>query len=572
MADRTTVAGYLLSRLREVGIRHIFGVPGDYNLGFLDHLAHDPAIEWVGTCNELGAAYAADGYARLRGAGAVLTTFGVGELSAINGVAGAFAEQVPVVAITGAPSLASRRSGGLLHHTLGTSDFTVFRRMYEPLTAAQGHLMGEESPREIDRVLSVYLAQRLPVYLTLPVDVAERPVDGPSTPLCRNEPASDPDSLAEAVDASVALLEASQRPVVLPGIGIDRAGLRAELRTLLETTGYPFATFAMDKGLLEETHPQFLGLYGGALSDERVRRRIEEADAVMAIGTLMTDLNTGQFSAKLDPARLVDVHTRQVRVRGALYHRVAMGDFLRALAPRLQRRNQGIAGFLPRGPQPGAGGNGRLEPRNAAPITQARLWPRIAAFLREDDVVVADAGTSVFGVIGLPFPKGVTFLSQLLWASIGFSVGALLGASIAAPKRRALLFVGDGAFQVTGQELATMLRHRLTPIVFVINNSGYTTERVIRAPGEGYHSVPSWEYHRIPEVFGSGGWGVRVRTEGELETALSTVEREPGRLSLVEVVVDRMDAPEALRRFGKATAEMNGYGSRGGVRVPVTSA
>ena len=558
MTVKTTVGGYLLARLQEVGIRHVFGVPGDYNLGFLDRLAHDPGMEWVGTRTELNAAYAADGYARLRGAGAILTTFGVGELSAINGVAGSFAEHVPVVAITGAPSLASQRSGGLLHHTLGTSDFTVFTRMYEPITVAQAHLTGEDDPREIDRVLSVGLAQRLPVYLTLPSDVVDQQVDGASAPLRVSDGTSDPAALAEAADAVVTLLEAAERPVVLTGVGIDRAGLRADLRKVLETTGYPFATLAMAKGLLEESHPQFLGLYDGALSDEGIRRRIEEADGVLAIGTLMTDFNTGEFSARLDPERLIDVQSQLVHVRRALYPRVAMRDLLRAITPRLRRRDLAPPGSPTGQSRAGGGGNGRFEPHPSAPITQARFWPRIAAFLREDDIVVAETGTSIFGIIGLPFPKGVTFLSQLLWASIGYSVGALLGAGIAAPKRRALLFVGDGAFQLTGQELATMLRHHLTPVIFVINNSGYTTERVIHGPTEEYHAVPPWQYHRLPQVLGTGGWGIRVRTEGELEVALATVERERGRLSLIEVVVDPMDAPEALRKFGKAAAALMG--------------
>jgi pyruvate decarboxylase/indolepyruvate decarboxylase len=430
--------------------------------------------------------------------------------------------------------------------------------MYEPITVAQAHLTGEDGPREIDRALSVCLAERRPVYLTLPSDVVDQPVDGASAPLRVTDGTSDPAALAEAADAVVALLEAAERPVALSGIGIDRAGLRAELRTLLERTGYPFATLAMAKGLLEESHPQFLGLYDGALSDEGVRCRIEEADGVLAIGTLMTDFNTGEFSARLDPERLIDVQGHLTRVRHALYPRVAMRDLLHAVTPRLRRRDGARPGATVRLSGAGGGGNGRFASHPSAPLTQARFWRRMAAFLQEDDLVVAEAGTSIFGIIGLPFPKGVTFLSQLLWASIGYSVGALLGAGMAAPSRRALLFVGDGAFQLTGQELSTMLRRHLTPIIFVLNNSGYTTERVIHGPTEAYHAIPPWQYHRLPEVLGAGGWGIRVRTEGELDAALATAEGERGRLSLIEVVLDPMDAPDALRKFGKAAAELMG--------------
>ena len=551
MPSRMTVGDYLLCRLQELKVGHVFGVPGDYNLGFLDRLARHSDLRWVGTRTELNAAYAADGYARVRGLGALLTTYGVGELSALNGVAGAYAEQVPVVAITGAPSLASQRAGRLLHHTLGTGDFAVFGRRDEAVTAAHAYLTEANAVREIDRVLASGLQAQRPVYLQLPADVVDREIGAPAMPLRVPEEASDPEALREAVDAVVTLLNRAERPVLLPGFGIERHGLHDEVRRLLAATAYPFAALAMDKGLLEESHPQFLGLYLGTLRDDGVRQRVEAADAVLLIGALLTDFNTGGFSARLEPGRRIEVQPRETRVGRAVFAHVAMRDLLRAITPRLRRRAVAAErGAAPLGsaPRPGA-------PRVAVPITQAAFWDRMAAFLRENDLVLAEAGSAMFGILGVPLPNRVKLLSQPFWASVGYAMGACLGASLAAPGRRTVLFVGDGSFQCAAPELSTMLQHGLAPVIFVLNNGGYSIERTLRSPLQYYHGIPAWDYARLPDVLGLGGWGVRVRTTGELETALATVARE-WRLALIEVMLEPLDVPDTARRFGEAAVRM----------------
>ena len=149
-----TVSDYLLQRLNEIGINHLFGVPGDFNLAFLDRVIAHPRLAWVGCANELNAAYAADGYARSQGAAALLTTFGVGELSAINGTAGSYAEYLPVIHIVGAPSQQAQRRGDLIHHSLGDGDFSHFLRMQREVTVAQAALTADNACAEIDRVIT----------------------------------------------------------------------------------------------------------------------------------------------------------------------------------------------------------------------------------------------------------------------------------------------------------------------------------------------------------------------------------------------------------------------------------
>ena len=544
-----TVGDYLVLRLGQIGIKHIFGVAGDYNMEFLDFIVNQPGIELVTTCNELNAAYAADGYGRINGIAALVTTFGVGELSAINGIAGAYDEHVPVVAITGSPATKIQSSGALVHHTLGTGDFSMFAQMYEKVTAAQAYLTPENATAEIDRVLGICLLKKLPVYISLPMDVATHEVAAPldlfESPVLQSDRAT----LASAVDASVTMLGKAEKPVILADVGVDRYRLHQELRDLLAATGYPYATLSMGKGLLEETHPQFIGIYNGAISEEYVRRRIEEADCVLSIGALMTDFNTGKFSAKLDPSRTIEVHGQYIKIESAAYNNVAIQDFLPALSKRLQHRNAEKLDLKPAVENLDAGFTTEFQPNSTATITQQRFWQRLAHFLKEDDIVVAETGTCLFAAAVVPLPKKTTFVGQVLWGSIGYSLGSLLGCCVAAPQRRSILLIGDGSFQMTAQELSTILRHDLKPIIFLINNDGYTIERDIHGAKMPYNDIARWNYQKLPEVFADNGWGIKVSTEAELESALQTAEQCRDKLAFIEVVMDKMDSPEILLKM-----------------------
>ncbi|MGF2035591.1 MAG: alpha-keto acid decarboxylase family protein [Nostoc sp. CmiVER01] len=551
-----TVSDYLLLRLEQIGIKHIFGVAGDYNMEFLDYIVNHNSIELIPTCNELNASYAADGYGRLNGIAALVTTFGVGELSAINGVAGAYAEHVPVVAITGAPATKIQALGSLVHHTLGTGDFSIFARMYQQVTVAQAYLTNENAATEIDRVLGICLLKKLPVYISIPMDVALNEVSAPSENFIPPVFQSDGATIAEIVDVSVNILEKASQPIILADIGVARYHLHEQLRELLTATGYPYATMNMGKGLLEETHPQFIGIYNGAASQESVRKRIEQADCVLTIGALMTDFNTGKFSAKLDPSQTIEVHGHYVKVKHALYNNVAMADVLSALSQRLQRRDPQTLNFKSAAENLDAGFIMPMEGGSSAPITQQYFWHRFAHFLQEDDIIVAETGTCLFGVSIVPLPKGATFVGQVLWGSIGYSVGSLLGcalakptAGIAASQRRSILLVGDGSFQMTAQELSTILRYNLKPIIFLINNDGYTIERDIHGERMPYNDIQPWNYHQLPKVFAGNGWGIKVSTESQLDKALQTAQQNRDQLAFIEVVMDKMDSPEVLLKM-----------------------
>ena len=546
-----TVAEYLLTRLKEIGVDHLFGVPGDFVLGFLNQVLKSD-LQYVGTCNELNAAYAADGYARIRGIGAFSSTYGVGELSAVNGVAGAFAERVPVVVITGSPATSNFRTRPLLHHTLG--DYQIPLRIYEKITAASTQLVSADTaPAEIDRVLSACLSHQQPVYISLPSDVVMMTCQRPNAFLFPTPAPSDQEALGEAITEALGMLDTAQKPVVVAGVELIRFKLQQAFAGLLDKTGFPYVTMMLGKAVLSEHHPQFIGLFEGDRSRDYVRNRVESADCVLQLGALMTDLNTGGFTTNLDDSKTICANIHSVKIKHHYYKNVHLHDFIFGLTEKLSHREPetleiqcATQGCVHRRTEP-------YRPHATNPLTIKRFFDRMSHFLKNDSIVIAETGVSLFSAAEMLMPEGTTFIGQAFYGSIGYTVGATLGAAMAAQDRQAVLFVGDGSFQVTCQDLSTMIRNHLKPVIFLMNNDGYTIERVIS--DRPYNDIQPWHYHRLVDVFG-GGLGLDVRTEGELEEALSKAVNADG-LVFIEIHTGRLDCPESLRSAGRSMAKIN---------------
>lgn len=549
--SKITVAEYLLTRLKQIGLDHLFGVPGDFVLGFFNQVL-DSDVSYVGTCNELNAAYAADGYARIRGIGAFATTFGVGELSALNGVAGAFAERVPVVAITGAPATINFSTRPLLHHTLG--DYQIPLKMYEKITVASTQLSsGATAPDEIDRVLSACLYHQQPVYISIPSDVVTMKCNRPDAFMFPVHAPSDPDALKEAINETLSMLDKAERPVVIGGVELIRFKLQADFADLLDKTGFPYVTMMLGKTVLSEQHPQFIGLFEGDRSRDYVRERVESADCILQLGELMTDFNTGGFTTRLDDLKTISANIRSVKIKHHYYENVYLRDFILGLTAKLARRDaatlaiqHAVDGCVHRHTE-------AYLPDAQQALTIKRFFDRMSHFVEKDNIVVAETGVSLFSVAEMLMPEGATFIGQTFYGSIGYTVGATLGISMAAQERRVVLFVGDGAFQETCQDLSTMIRYGLKPVIFLLNNDGYTIERVI--VDRAYNDIQPWKYHKLVDVFG-GGLGLDVCTEGELEDALDKAVSADS-LVFIEIHTGRMDCPEALRSAGRSMAKIN---------------
>ncbi len=550
--ETMTVGKYLVKRLEQAGVRHIFGVPGDYVLRFYDDLEAS-RIRVVGNCNELNAGYAADAYARLNGIGAVCVTYGVGGFSLLNAAVGAFAERVPLIILSGGPKVSEHRHHHLLHHTIG--DLNLQSDIYKKIAAASAILLNpEEAPRQIDETIAACLRYRRPVYIEIPTDVVTMSCKAPAGVFSADTVIpSDPESLEEAVNEAAGMLEHAKAPAVLAGVESHRLGIREELQALIDHAGYPFATTLLGKTVIPEKHPQFCGVYNGAVGPEAARAAVEDADVLLSLGALMTDINLGVGTARLDASRMIVANSDKVRVKHHVYEQVSLRDFINGLRAKLAKRAPDLAKIE----HPSKRVKKDFTPVPGAKITLARFYERIGRFLAKGHVIIADAGDSLFCASELFLPEGVEFIGQAFYLSIGYSVPAALGAQLASGERRPLVFVGDGAFQMTAQEISTLIRQKLGPVIFLMNNSGYTIERVIE---DGlYNDIQDWKYHLLPGVFG-GGWGCEVRTEGDLEQALKKAGDRPGELAFVEVHLDKMDCSETLRKLGKALNRVNAGG------------
>ncbi|MFG1416406.1 thiamine pyrophosphate-binding protein [Xanthobacter sp. V0B-10] len=533
-----TVIQHVLERLKAIGIRDVFGVPGDYAFPVNDAICNDPSLRWIGCANELNAAYAADGYARIKGMAALCTTYGVGELSAINGIAGAYAEHLPIFHLVGMPKMSVQHSRAAMHHTLGDGEYGIFARMSEPVVCASAILTPQNVAYETERLIAQALYHRRPVYMAFPADFADAPVLSTAAPF--SPPASDPAKLEAAVAAILAALKDAGTACVLPGVVIHRCGLVGEMQAIIDRSGLPFATMFMDKSVLNEQQPGFVGMYDGAIMTEDVRAFVESRDLVLVIGSLATDFNTGAFTSRLDPARTIDIAHHHVRVGARTYDNVELPDVLAALAGGVTKRDWPLIPATSLGGKSGSG---------ADPITVEALYPRWAEFLKPEDMVVAETGTVSMGLGFALMPKGARFYNQTLWGSIGWATPAAVGAAVAAPEGRVVLLTGEGSHQLTAQEIGQFGRLGLKPVIFVLNNNGYLIERLLcKDPEIAYNDIAPWRYTALPHAFGCEGWfTARVTTCAELDAALEEAGKAE-RGAYVEVVTDTYAAsPLALK-------------------------
>ena len=547
MTDRKmTVGRYLVRRLEQFNLKHAFGVPGDYVLRFLD-LIEESSIDLVNTCSELNAGYAADGYARIAGLGCVCITYGVGGFSVYNAVAGAFAERVPLVLISGGPrlSLRGRLHPFLLHHTIG--DMNLQQRIFEPITQAAVVLHNPvQAASQIDEALAACIRHSRPVYIEIPADMVDEGCKPPGPWDADMTLHLDEEVLKEAADETLSLIASATRPAILAGVEVCRCSAQEEMLEIIDRTGFPVATTALGKGVIPEHTPTFVGTYFGALANEETRSIIEGADLLLCLGAWMSDIDLGGYTAKLDSGRMIVANSERVQIRHHVYDHVPLKEFLTALGSSLSS-----TGPIARAAttHPFAALDKPYLPSPEAGITTDRFWERMNHFICDDHIIVSDTGSCSFDALKLCLPQKADYICQSFYASIGYGIPACLGAKLAAPAARPVVFVGDGAFQMTGQELSTIIRRNHNPVIFLLNNDGYQIERVIY--DNLYNDLQAWDYTLIPEAYG-GKKGHLVRTEGDLESVLRLAALHTDELIFVEVRLSRMDFSETLRKMGES--------------------
>ncbi len=543
-----TLTEYLFQRLRELGVGCTFGIPGDFVLPVYA-VQEEVGMRTVVCAHEPGVGFAADGYARFRGLGVALVTYGPGALNTINPVACAYAEQSPVLVVSGGPEVSLRRPDLHLHHVIKT--FESQWRIYREVTVNAAILDDPAAaPETIDRVLRNVVAAKRPGYLEIPRDRVTAAVAEPSGPLLVRPDARTSEAVAaagaidEAVDEIGSMLQAASRPVLYVGVGIRRHGLTDSVVRLAERIGVPVVTDLLGKAAFPESHPQFVGVYLGALGDPGVHALLDHSDCVLGIGVVATDLGTGFWTQHIDPRARVMIELDSVQVRYHRYDGVPIVNVVAALLERLPaaRRPSPFQYGTPQVPDIGA----------TAPEARAAQPPGLLRVAEVIDVLrgldqsrysfVADVGDSWF--VGLELRADV-FVAAGFYSSMGFAVPAALGAGLAEPSRRPFVIVGDGAFQMTGTELATHVNLGLRTIVLLVNNGGYGMLEAIDRPRR-YYERRGWDYLALARSLGAEA--ERVSGPGELAAALARAEAAPGAY-LIEAFTARDDLSPVIARI-----------------------
>lgn len=552
---QTTIGDFIIDRLKAIGISEIIGVPGDFNLSFLEQIEAAEGIRFVGACNELNAAYAADGYARQKDVGCLLTTYGVGELSALNGIAGARAEHVPLVSLAGAPPQYATEFRWNLHHSLADGDFANMLDSIAPFTEVATRVSPMNVVEEFDRALHTCLREKRPVHIQIPSDITHLTIEVPDEPFSTELAPSDPERLNAAADYVLEHLAKAKDPIILIDQDTNRHGFTEKFRAIIDKAQLPYSQLSSGKAILSERHPLFIGTYNGAASAPGVQERIEKSDFLVTTNPRFIEVNSGSFTHNLAEARVYNFGDQHVNADGKFFVGINTLELLDVLLERIPAAETSASTAFE--PEP-------FEPNSDAPLTQERIWPQMLGFIQDDDVVIAEAGTSNIGLGQQRMPEGVQYINSTIWGSIGFTLPCVLGSQLANPERRHVLFIGDGSFQLTAQELSTILRQDLKPIIVLVNNDGYTIERFILGMEREYNEIQMWDYTALPKAFMKDTTmeSYVASTEGELAQALEDIAAHPERGAFLEVRLDPFDAPKGLQAFGPQTADFD-FGPRG---------
>lgn len=544
MQGTTTIGSAVIERLHQLGVRHIFGIPGDYVLSLYQLLEASP-IRHIGTTREDCAGFAADAYARINGIGAVCVTYCVGGLNCVNAIACAYAERSPVVLLTGSPGLSERIRTPYMHHMV--RDFSTQREVFEKITVAAVSLDDPSTAeREMDRAFAALLRYRRPIYLEIPRDLVHAPLPAPLRPLCLDDEPSDPAALEEAIGEVRSMLAAARRPCILAGAEIGRFGLHDDLTRLVERLNVPIASTLLGKSVIREDHPLHVGIYGGLIARDEVQQFVNESDCLLILGSILSDVeDLDAQSPLLTEGRTIHATADRVAIKHHRYETIRFQDFVRALG------RASLSSFSSR-PLPAQAQTAEPALAPTAPITLQGLFHHLDSILDKNMLVIADVGESLFAAADLHVHRRFEFLSPAYYTSMGFAVPAAVGASCADPSLRPIVLVGDGAFQMTGSELSTCVRYGQAPIVIILNNRGYSTEReILEGP---FNDVHEWRYERICDLIG-GGVGSRIATQGEFERALAAALADSGHLHVLNVLLDPADRSPGMVRLARRLGE-----------------
>ncbi len=544
MLQRSTIGSAVIERLHQLGVRHIFGIPGDYVLSLYQLIERSP-ITHIGTTREDCAGFAADAYARINGIGAACVTYCVGGLNTVNAIACAYAERSPVVLLTGSPGLSERIRMPYMHHMV--REFSTQRDVFERMTVAAVSLDDPlTAEREMDRAFAALLRYRRPIYIEIPRDLVHTPLGAPLKPLCLDDGVSDPAALEEAIAEVRTMLSSAKRPAILAGAEIGRFGLQDHLSRLVERLNVPIASTLLGKSVIREDHPLYIGVYGGLIARDEIQQFVNDSDCLLILGSILSDMEgLDANSPLLTEGRTIHATADRVAIKHHRYDSIRFQDFVQALSAHP------FAPASPRALPPPMS----IESKPVVPedrISLYGLFRHLDGVLDAKTLIVADVGESLFAAADLHVHRRFEFLSPAYYTSMGFAVPAAVGAAFADPTVRPIVLVGDGAFQMTGTELATAVRYGQTPIVVVLNNRGYSTEReILEGP---FNDIHDWHYERVCDLVG-GGIGRVVRTQKDFEEGLAAALADIHHLYVFNVLLDPADRSPGMVRLAHRLAK-----------------
>ncbi len=525
-------ADYLIKKLEELGINDFFGLPGDYNFNLLYAVENNPNTNWIGCTNELNAGYAADGYARMRGFGAIITTYGVGELSAINAIAGSYAENIPVISIVGVPATTCIENKTMVHHNFQDVDYYKFMEAHKPVVAATAYLTRDNAKLEIDRVLKIFVKERKPVYIAIPIDIAKMQISDREVSYGWS---SDDEVLKAVTTKIVEKINNAQKPVILGDALVKRFDAKIEYKEFVEKSKIPVTNFLMGTNLIDMDYEKYLGGYYAGYKNPQAQKALEETDCLIAVGPVYSDLNAFGFNLPYKINNHIAIYGTFTYVDGIRFDNVKMSDVLeevtKLITPKEIYIERGRIGY-------------EHVPADNEDLTSKYIYPRLQEFIKENDIVVAETGIVPQGVCQIKFPHNVDLQTQTLWGSIGWATPATLGICLAKPKSRVILVTGEGAHQLTALEIGNMLRYGVNPVIIVLNNHGYTIERVLSDnPHDKFNDIMQMNYSKFARIFEGDVWSTKVNTAEDFDKALK-VTQIMNKMCYIEICTKAMDMPE----------------------------
>ncbi|SMN18817.1 similar to Saccharomyces cerevisiae YDL080C THI3 Probable alpha-ketoisocaproate decarboxylase, may have a role in catabolism of amino acids to long-chain and complex alcohols [Maudiozyma saulgeensis] len=594
LPPRISVGDYIFHRLRQLKVMTIFGLPGEFSMPLMDKLYRVPDMRWAGNTNELNAAYAVDGYSRLKRLGCIITTFGVGELSAMNGIAGSFAEHVGLLHIVGMPPTSATTKQLLLHHTLGNGDYETFFRMANDVTCYNTIIIDSDfCADEVDMCIRMAWVKQKPTYMGVPSNQIDLQVDSTRLdidldlrldPLISNnnnnnniayneiesirtlsndslEQAESQRMEGEITKIILKRIYESNNPAIVVDACVARQGLLRETQLFCELTMFPTFVTPMAKGIINEDMNNFGGVFTGSISSPDVREIVDFADLVIVIGCVLEEFSTSSFHFNIKPKNRIVIFDDSVKIKTVAYPDINIKNLLKNILFQLEQSkinysfHKNLELQVP-----------RQELTRDQLLRQELVWGEFSHWFRPGDIIITEVGTSAFGIIQTKFPKNTWGISQALWGSSGYSLGACLGASFAAQElkqeaamygnvnndqlsHRVILFVGDGAFQITMQELSTIIKANLKPYIFIMNNQGYSIDRFLHHRSNAkYYDIQQWHYLSLLSVFGATDYETRkIITMGDLQDMLGDQKFAINdKIRMLEIMVPSMDVPQAI--------------------------